>query len=84
MRRQPFVDGVDEGFQALRLGAAQGLAQRIVRFARVVGRENVIASTDCGFGTSAVLDEVHPDVAWAKLAALSEGARRAGKELWRR
>ena len=60
------------------------VAQRIVRFARVVGRENVIASTDCGFGTSAVLDEVHPDVAWAKLAALSEGARRAGKELWRR
>ena len=60
------------------------VAQRIVRFARVVGRENVIASADCGFGTSAVLDEVHPDVAWAKLAALSEGARRASKELWRR
>jgi 5-methyltetrahydropteroyltriglutamate--homocysteine methyltransferase len=59
------------------------VAQRIVRFARVLGRENVIASADCGFGTSAVLDEVHPDVAWAKLAALGEGARRASKELWR-
>jgi 5-methyltetrahydropteroyltriglutamate--homocysteine methyltransferase len=60
------------------------VAQRIVRFARLVGRENVIASTDCGFGTSAALDEVHPDVAWAKLAALGEGAKIASRELWRR
>ena len=60
------------------------VAQRIVRFARVVGRENVIAGADCGFGTSAVLDEVHPDVAWAKLAALGEGAELASKELWKR
>lgn len=58
------------------------VAQRLFRWARVVGRENVIASADCGFGTSAVLDEVHPDVAWAKLHALGEGARIASKELW--
>ena len=58
------------------------VAQRIVRYARIVGRENVIASTDCGFGTSAAGDEVHPDVAWAKLAALVEGARLASAELW--
>jgi 5-methyltetrahydropteroyltriglutamate--homocysteine methyltransferase len=58
------------------------VAQRVVRWAQLVGRENVIASADCGFGTSAVLDEVHPDVAWAKLQALGEGARIASKELW--
>jgi 5-methyltetrahydropteroyltriglutamate--homocysteine methyltransferase len=58
------------------------VAQRIVRFADLLGRENVIAGADCGFGTSAVLDEVHPDVAWAKLAALAEGARLASARLW--
>jgi 5-methyltetrahydropteroyltriglutamate--homocysteine methyltransferase len=58
------------------------VAQRLVRYARIVGRENVIASTDCGFGTSAAGDEVHPDVAWAKLGALVEGARLASAELW--
>jgi len=59
------------------------VAQRIERFARVVGRENVIAGTDCGFGTSGAGDEVHPEVAWAKLAALVEGARIASGRLWR-
>jgi 5-methyltetrahydropteroyltriglutamate--homocysteine methyltransferase len=58
------------------------VAQRIVRFASVVGRERVIASNDCGFATAGAGDEVHPDVAWAKLAALSEGARRASGQLW--
>lgn len=58
------------------------VAQRIERFARAVGRENVIAGTDCGFGTSAVGDQVHPDVAWAKLGALVEGARIASRRLW--
>src|SRR5579864_3975455 len=58
------------------------VAQRILRFASVVGRERVIASNDCGFATSAAGDEVHPDVAWAKLAALSEGARLASARLW--
>ena len=58
------------------------VAQRIVRFADVVGRERVIAGTDCGFGTSGAGDEVHPDVAWAKLKALVEGARIASRKLW--
>jgi len=57
------------------------VAQRIMRFAGVVGRERVIAGTDCGFGTSGVGDEVHPDVAWAKLRALVEGARLASAKL---
>ncbi|MGE3642241.1 MAG: cobalamin-independent methionine synthase II family protein [Beijerinckiaceae bacterium] len=58
------------------------VAQRLVRFARVVGRENVIASNDCGFATSAAGDEVHADVGWAKLEALVEGANIATKVLW--
>jgi 5-methyltetrahydropteroyltriglutamate--homocysteine methyltransferase len=59
------------------------VAQRIMRFADVVGRDRVIAGTDCGFGTSGAGDEVHPDVAWAKLRALVEGARIASARLWR-
>jgi 5-methyltetrahydropteroyltriglutamate--homocysteine methyltransferase len=58
------------------------VAQRIERFANVVGRENVIASNDCGFATAADGDEVHPEVAWAKLDALVEGAAIASKRLW--
>jgi 5-methyltetrahydropteroyltriglutamate--homocysteine methyltransferase len=58
------------------------VAQRIARFAEVVGRERVIAGTDCGFGTSGAGDEVHPEVAWAKLRALVEGARLASERLW--
>lgn len=58
------------------------VAQRLERFASVVGRERVIAGTDCGFGTSGAGDEVHPDVAWAKLRALVEGAVIASKKLW--
>ena len=58
------------------------VAQRIIRFADVVGRERVIAGTDCGFGTSGAGDEVHPDVAWAKLRAMVEGARIASKRLF--
>ena len=58
------------------------VAQRIERFANVVGRERVIAGTDCGFGTSGAGDEVHPDVAWAKLRALVEGAMIASRRLW--
>ncbi len=54
------------------------VADRIVRLARIVGRENVIASTDCGLG-----GRVHPQIAWAKLGALSEGAKLATNELWR-
>ncbi len=59
------------------------VAQRIARFAEVVGRERVIAGTDCGFGTSGAGDEVHPEVAWAKLRALVDGARLASERLWR-
>jgi 5-methyltetrahydropteroyltriglutamate--homocysteine methyltransferase len=60
------------------------VAQRIVRFADVVGRERVIAGTDCGFGTSGAGDEVHPEVAWAKLRSMVEGARLASGRLWGR
>jgi 5-methyltetrahydropteroyltriglutamate--homocysteine methyltransferase len=56
----------------------QVVADRIVRYAGVVGRENVIAGTDCGLG-----GRIHPQIAWAKLEALAEGARLASKELWR-
>jgi 5-methyltetrahydropteroyltriglutamate--homocysteine methyltransferase len=55
------------------------VAQRIVRFAGVVGRDNVIAGTDCGLGSRVG----HPEIAWAKLRALIEGARLATKTLWR-
>lgn len=54
------------------------VAERIVRFAKLVGREHVIASTDCGLG-----GRVHPQIAWAKLAALADGARIATKRLWK-
>jgi 5-methyltetrahydropteroyltriglutamate--homocysteine methyltransferase len=58
------------------------VAQRLVRFARVVGRENVIAGTDCGFDTFAGASAVAPSVAWAKLQSLAEGAWLASEELW--
>mgnify|MGYP001413982708 CR=1 FL=1 len=58
------------------------VAERIVRFAGVVGRENVIAGSDCGFATFAGSKEVHPSIVWAKFKALSDGARIASKELW--
>jgi len=54
------------------------VADRIIRFAQIVGRENVVAGTDCGLG-----GRVHSQLAWAKLAMLAEGARLATKELWR-
>jgi 5-methyltetrahydropteroyltriglutamate--homocysteine methyltransferase len=53
------------------------VADRIVRFAELVGRERVIASTDCGLG-----GRVHPQIAWAKLAALAQGAELASRRLW--
>lgn len=60
------------------------VADRIVRFARLVGRENVIAGTDCGFAQVDSIQRVHPSVMWAKFEALVEGARIASKELWGR
>ncbi len=58
------------------------VAERIVRLARLVGRENVIACTDCGFAQGPFLRRVHPTIQWAKLEALAEGARLASKTLW--
>ena len=58
------------------------VAERIVRYANVLGRENVIAGVDCGFGTNARTDQVDPEIAWAKLQALVEGAELATKALW--
>ena len=60
------------------------VAERIVRFARVVGRENVVAGADCGFASFAGSTEIHPSIVWAKLAALTAGARIASQQLWSR
>ena len=60
------------------------VADRIVRLAKIVGRENVIAGTDCGFAQIEHLQRVHPQVMWAKLESLVEGARIASEELWGR
>ena len=60
------------------------VAQRVVQYAELVGRERVIAGTDCGFGTGAsATPRVHPEIVLAKFRSLSEGARLASKELWR-
>jgi 5-methyltetrahydropteroyltriglutamate--homocysteine methyltransferase len=59
------------------------IADRIVRFAELVGRENVVASADCGFSSQAsYTPEIHPSIVWAKFEALAEGARRATARLW--
>ncbi len=58
------------------------IAQRIVRYADLVGRENVIAGSDCGFATFASFLTVDPGITWAKLAAMSEGAKLASERLW--
>jgi len=59
------------------------VAQRIVRYAEVVGRERVIAGSDCGFATFGRSNLVEPEIAWAKLASMAEGARLASAQLWR-
>jgi 5-methyltetrahydropteroyltriglutamate--homocysteine methyltransferase len=58
------------------------VAERIMRFASVAGRENVIAGADCGFASFAGSTEIHPTVVWAKLRALVDGARLASQRLW--
>lgn len=58
------------------------VAERICRFADIVGRERVLAGTDCGFGTFAGFGKVHPEICYAKLKALSEGAAIASDRLW--
>ena len=60
------------------------VAERIARFAQVVGRDNVVAGADCGFASFAGSTEIHPSVVWAKLAALTAGAERASRQLWGR
>jgi 5-methyltetrahydropteroyltriglutamate--homocysteine methyltransferase len=60
------------------------VAERILKFAGLVGRENVIASTDCGFAQEQFNRRVHPTIMWAKLEAMAEGARIASHELWGR
>jgi 5-methyltetrahydropteroyltriglutamate--homocysteine methyltransferase len=59
------------------------VAQRIARYANLVGRENVIAGSDCGYGTWVGQAAVDPDVVWAKFAALAEGARLASRQFWK-
>jgi 5-methyltetrahydropteroyltriglutamate--homocysteine methyltransferase len=58
------------------------IAQRILRYADIVGRERVMAGTDCGFGHFAGFGAVHPAICWAKMQSLAEGARLASKRLW--
>ncbi len=60
------------------------VSQRIVRLARLVGRENIIASTDCGFAQVTYFARVHPQIMWAKLEALVQGAALASKVLWQK
>jgi 5-methyltetrahydropteroyltriglutamate--homocysteine methyltransferase len=59
------------------------VAQRICRFADVVGRDRVIAGADCGFASFAGSNEVHPSIVWAKFKSLVEGARLASAQLWK-
>ena len=59
------------------------VAERLLKYASVVGRENVIAGSDCGFSSQATRrTEIHPTVVWAKFQALADGARIPTKELW--
>lgn len=58
------------------------IAQRLGRYAKLVGRENVIAGSDCGYGTWVGQAAVEPEIVWAKLAAMAEGARLASKQFW--
>ena len=63
----------------------QLVAQRLVRYAEIVGKERVMAGTDCGFATCArSVNQVEPEIAWAKFRSMTEGARIASTELWRR
>jgi 5-methyltetrahydropteroyltriglutamate--homocysteine methyltransferase len=61
----------------------QLVADRLVKYAHLVGRENVIAGSDCGFSSQATPEpEIHPTVVWAKFQAMAEGARLATRQLW--
>jgi 5-methyltetrahydropteroyltriglutamate--homocysteine methyltransferase len=58
------------------------VAQRLERFAGILGRENVIGGADCGFAQTSHIKRTHPEVVWAKFAALVEGARLASERVW--
>jgi 5-methyltetrahydropteroyltriglutamate--homocysteine methyltransferase len=60
------------------------VSERIQRFASLVGRERVIAGSDCGFATFASSKEIHPSIVWAKFEALVKGAKLASRELWKK
>jgi 5-methyltetrahydropteroyltriglutamate--homocysteine methyltransferase len=60
------------------------VAERLLRFAKVVGRGNVMAGTDCGFAQGPFVRRVHPSIQWAKLQSLAAGAALATKALWKR
>jgi 5-methyltetrahydropteroyltriglutamate--homocysteine methyltransferase len=60
------------------------VAERLERLAKLVGRENVIGGTDCGFAQGSHVQRVHPSIMWAKLEALTEGARIASRRLWKK
>ena len=60
------------------------MAQRLTRLAKLVGRESIMAGTDCGFAQSPFAKRVHESIMWAKLRSLAEGARIASNELWGR
>jgi 5-methyltetrahydropteroyltriglutamate--homocysteine methyltransferase len=59
------------------------IAQRLVQYARLVGRDNVVAGVDCGFATFADTPTIDPKIAWAKLGAMVEGAKLASRALWK-
>ena len=59
------------------------IAELTVRYAELVGRENVLIGNDCGFASQAATKEIDPRVGWAKFAALAEGASIASRRLWR-
>ena len=68
--------------EAVAGGALKCSMARINRYARTVGKERVIASSDCGFAQGPFYRRVHPSIMWAKFEALAEGAKLASKELW--
>ena len=76
------MPGVDRAFDQHRRASRAG-GRAALRFADCVGRENVIAGTDCGFSQSPLAGRVHRTIMWAKLKALAEGAAIASKALWR-
>jgi len=79
------VDVINDGEATNYIEHPELVAQRICRYAGLVGRQNVMAGTDCGFATFATFASfinVEPEITWAKLAAMAEGARLASARLW--